>query len=269
MTTWITRLFGGATAGKSANAGRTAADNPATIEDDSESGMRRQLIHVLLRDALRRHGINPAWIDCQILIVSSRSRGAGMYVRLVVRHWDESLVRYLVAFQKALQSDVLRFEPRASEWLHGISWQLEPENEFPYMVMPDKSFWQAATPAIVAKPAEPATNDARPVTVNATELAAAVRQANAARRAAPLPTMAAAPGSSLFPAFAATVPADQAEPKGQDNAGTAASKAVEDEASEAARDLEALFAIRDRELGMPGVPKLPQGGYEKTEPSPL
>lgn len=104
--------------------------------------MRRQLVQVLLRDVLRRHGIPRHWIDCQMLVASSRSRGPGMYVRLVVRQWDDRLMNYAFAFQNALLADIARFEPRAtSDWLHGISWQLEVADTCPYPTMPDKSFW--------------------------------------------------------------------------------------------------------------------------------
>ncbi len=273
MTTWMQRLFGGTPAKAKART-RAEIDNPATMEDNSESGMRRQLVHVLLRDSLRRHGINTNWIDCQILVVSSRSRGAGMYVRLVVRHWDERLMRYLLAFQKGMQADLLRFEPKAAEWLHGISWQLEPENECPYQTMPDKSFWQSASSAISAVPASPgasagSASETRPPSLSADEMAAAVRQANAARRASPTHTAPGALTDSRFPTFAATVPFDhqnQQRKDAQDAARAAASSSAEDDA---ARDLEALFAIRDRELGVKAAGAPHKAGYERTEPTPL
>lgn len=117
------------------------SDLPTTVEDNSEVGMRGQLIHVLLRDAMRRHGLPPHWIECQILQVSSRRRGPGMSVRLIIRHWDDRLMQYLMAFQKAFQTDVERFEPNANQWLHGVSWQIQPLNACSHIEMPDKSFW--------------------------------------------------------------------------------------------------------------------------------
>jgi hypothetical protein len=264
----MTRLFGAKPAARKSPSGasRPSADNPATVEDDSESSMRRQLIHVLLRDSLRRHGLSPDWIDCQILVVSSRSRGAGMYVRLVVRHWDERLMRYLLAFQKSIQTDIARFEPRAAEWLHGISWQLEPENECPYGEMPDKSFWLAPAPAPVPAPATAAVADTavRPTSLNAAEMAAAVRQANAARRAAPIPAVASGAPDSRFPVFAATVPAGA-----EDRHGASSASRAKPEEDDAKSDLEALFAIRDRNLGATGAAKSGASDYDKTEPSPL
>lgn len=123
---------------------RENRDNPLTIEDGSENATRRQLVQVLLRDVLRKSGIPSEWIECQMLLVSSRSRGRGMYIRLVITHWDARLLNYAFAFQQMLMSDIERFEPNAEEWLHGVSWQLDVEGQCPFTELPDKSFWEVA-----------------------------------------------------------------------------------------------------------------------------
>lgn len=153
MTSLFNRLFGSRSTSRAAPSSRLPAqaeaqvsrfrESPTTVEDNSETGMRSQLIHVLLRDALRRHGLPAHWIECQILQVASRRRGNGMFVRLVVKHWDVRLMQHLMAFEKAFQTNLERFEPNASQWLHGISWQIQPLNECPYTEMPDKTFWLA------------------------------------------------------------------------------------------------------------------------------
>jgi hypothetical protein len=125
--------------------------------------MRRQLVQVLLRDLLRKHGIAPQWIELQMLVVSRSRRGTGLYVRLMVSHWDERLMDYASALQNALFVDNARFEPNASEWLHGISWEFEMTDSCPYTTLPDKAFWaETAIPAksvisvIAAVPPKPA-----------------------------------------------------------------------------------------------------------------
>jgi hypothetical protein len=150
MKNLIRRLFSASpqavpTAGEAAS-----GDHPLTIEDGSDNAMRRQLVQVLLRDLLRKHGIAPQWIELQMLVVSRSSRGTGLYVRLIVRHWDERLMNYASALQNALLVDIARFEPNASEWLHGISWQFEMTDSCPYTTLPDKAFWTET-----AKPTAP------------------------------------------------------------------------------------------------------------------
>ena len=144
MNNIIRRLFGPPTPASPASTLLPASrdDNPATIEDGSDNAMRRQLVQVLMRDVLRRHGMPSQWIECRMLVVSSRSRGAGLYARLVIKHWDERLMTYAFAFQNALLADIERFEPKAAHWLHGISWQLEVNNTCPHTTLPDKAFWQ-------------------------------------------------------------------------------------------------------------------------------
>ena len=242
---------------------RMQEDSPLTIEDGSDNALRRQLVHVLLRDVLRRHGIPAPLVECQMLVVSSRSRGPGMYVRLVLKQWDERLVRYAFAFQKALIADILRFEPQANDWLHGVSWQFEFGESCPYAQLPDKSFWQtpAAQPsssgaavAAAATSHSAENSDQNVPTHTPTELAAAARLANAARRAA-LANFDSPPDD-----FSAT---DQgaATDLMPLRATTPDSKKSEEQ-----EDLDRLFAIRDRELArQPGTGK-PPGDFQKTQP---
>ncbi|WP_177219041.1 hypothetical protein [Polaromonas sp. OV174] len=128
-------------------AAQPAADGGlSTIEEGSPNSLRRQLVQVLLRDVMRRHGIPSAWIDCQLLVVSSRSRGEGMYVRLIIKHWDPRLLNYAHAFQNTLMMDISRFEPQSVHWLFGVSWQLELGNACPYQELPDRSVWTEPPP---------------------------------------------------------------------------------------------------------------------------
>ena len=203
------------------NSGR---DNPSSIVEGSENATRRQLVQVLTKDVLRRSGIPHQWVDCQMLVVASRSRGPGMYVRLVVKQWDARLMTYAFAFQKALLADIVRFDPKAVTWLHGISWQLEMASTCPYPSLPDKSFWRDVAPS-------------RPAALNSS--AAPLSAQVTAKQQAPV---------------VMSVQHQKIEPP-----------KPEDDDNSPAKDLEALFAIRDQELSQKEEPT----GYEKTQPSPL
>ena len=150
MNKFIRKLLGTSKKAKPVSTGPTAnRDSPTTIQAGSENAIRRQLVQVLLRDVLRKHGIPAHWMELHMLVVSSNSRGPGMYVRVVVKQWDQRLMNYAFALQNELMTDIARFEPRASEWLQGISWQLDMANTCPYITVPDKAFWLApAAPGI-------------------------------------------------------------------------------------------------------------------------
>ena len=166
MKTTLLKLFARPSAnGKSPAVPKNPKDNPVSIQEGSENGVRRHLVQVLLRDLLRRHGIPAHWIDCQMMVVSSRTKGSGMYIRLVVQHWDERLMKYAFAIQKELIAEIKQSEPQAANWLHGISWQLEVEGSYPYTTLPGKSFWveskTGATPEARPIPA-PKSQSAQP-----------------------------------------------------------------------------------------------------------
>jgi len=118
-------------------------EGPATIEDGSANSLRRQLIQVLLKDSMRRHGIPMHWLDCQMLLVSSRSRGEGMYLRIIMKQWDLRMLTYALAFEKSLVMDITRFEPHARDWLYGISWQFDIGDSCPYRHLPDRHLWES------------------------------------------------------------------------------------------------------------------------------
>ncbi len=159
----IFTLFAGQSGGAQKTGSPATKDNQATIQDGSENGVRRQLLQMLTRDLLRRHGIPPHWIDSQMMVVSSRTRGPGMYLRLVMRHWDERLMNHTSAFQTTLLNDIKQFEPNAGQWLHGISWQLEFDDNCPYTTLPSGNFWLEPTekPNPSRGPQQPAPNGAR------------------------------------------------------------------------------------------------------------
>lgn len=207
-------------------------DNPLSIEDNSENATRRQLVQMMLRDGLRKHGIPPGWVECRILVVNSRSRGQGLYLNLVMRHWDMLLLTYAHAFQQQLLSAITEFEPQASVWLHGISWELDVEDSCPYLDMPDPSIW--------------------------VDILASDTPAPRAVRAAPPAAAKAAPPPEFTP-VPAPAPAAAATP--------APAAAVSAEDADVLADLERMFAIRDANIRQQGAPDNSLVDFQNTEPS--
>ena len=99
---------------------------------------RQQLVLITLRDLLHRSAIPAHWLGCQTLLVNSRSRGSGLYIHLVIRHWDERLLRYTQAFQTELLHSMLSFDPEAATWVHGIAWRFDAVNSCPFPELPPK-----------------------------------------------------------------------------------------------------------------------------------
>ena len=160
----LTNLFGGAeTALTNSSFPLSRSPQQSVLHGGSEAAMRGQLVQVLLRDLVQKSGMQPGWVQCRIQVINSRSRGQGIYVQLVVMHWDERLMKYAFAFQQALRTKILQFEPRAASWLQGIAWQLEVASTCAVTQLPGPEFWQTPTIApdssnqfdIVPMPANP------------------------------------------------------------------------------------------------------------------
>ena len=185
----------------------------STPQASREAVNRRQLVRITLRDLLRRNAIPAHWLECQMLLVSSRSRGSGLYVHLVIRHWDERLLSYTQAFQTELFDCILRFDPEAATWVHGIAWRFDAANSCPFPALPPKSTWDADEKPHAAKvpPVPPAGASKRLV-------AASSLPAGAENLSAAMPLI---PAASVTPG----------------------------ETLEVAQDLAALHAILDQEFG--------------------
>lgn len=140
---------------------------PSTLQAGSDAAHRRQLVLIAVRDLHRSSGIPAQWIECQTLLVESRSRGSGMYIHLVVRHWDERLLRFTQAFQIELHDRLVQFDPLAARWVHGIAWDLDGADSCPFPDLPGKSFWTAprSNSAVLASNSAPSAlpSDASPL----------------------------------------------------------------------------------------------------------
>jgi hypothetical protein len=84
---------------------------------------RRELIQVVLRDTMRKHGIPSDWIDCRILSAITRTGRGGIHVNFVARQAHEQLLPYVFAFQESFQRELTNFEPRCRDWLLSVGWE--------------------------------------------------------------------------------------------------------------------------------------------------
>lgn len=133
-------------------------DSDSEPEGGSKNAPRRELVHVVLRDTMRQHGIPTDWIDCAILSVVNDNTMTGMHVHLVVRNGHDRLLTYIPAFQSSFMTGITKFEPRVHDWLLSLSWQFENMANTRWEQMPDPKMWTGApaaatTPAALAEPA--------------------------------------------------------------------------------------------------------------------
>jgi hypothetical protein len=207
-------------------------------ESGSRNAPRRELVQVVLRDSMRRHGIPSAWIDCRILSVVTRSNRAGMHVQFIVRDGIDRLLSYVPAFQTSFMEEIARFDPRVDDWLFSVSWQFLHFNAKVASLMPDPAVWASTTAGVPLQPQAPFSTTA-PAPVQPVA-------------ATPAPTPAPTPRPTRAPVQAAPAPVPTAAP------------AADEDVME---DLQALYAIRDAAIrGAPAPGPSGEKDFESTRP---
>jgi hypothetical protein len=140
------RIFGAGDRAPATSRTSGFRDSIATTElGPSRNAPRRELVQVVLRDTMRKHGIPTDWIDCRILSVVTHQHKPGMHVQFVVRHGDEQLLPYLHAFQASFWQEIERFEPKVKQWLFSVGWEFHVEPGRGFSPMPNPSAWAAQT----------------------------------------------------------------------------------------------------------------------------
>ena len=143
----IGRIFGNAKE-RDATPGTSTQFHESEPDSDDPQGSRnaprRELVQVVLRDTMRKHGIPSDWIECRILSTVSRSGRRGLHMNFVVRKAHERLLTYVFAFQDSFERELARFDPRASDWLLSLGWEFQGFNADE---MPDPRTWVHSGPA--------------------------------------------------------------------------------------------------------------------------
>jgi hypothetical protein len=115
----------------------------------SRNAPRRELVQVILRDTMRKHGIPSDWIDLRMLSTTTKSGRAGLHVSFIVKQAHDRLLTYVFAFQDSFSRELARFEPRATDWLLGLAWEFEGHVAPQKAAMPDPKVWIASGPAAI------------------------------------------------------------------------------------------------------------------------
>lgn len=145
----IDRIFGNGKERESPSASTQFHESEPDSDDPqgSRNAPRRELVQVVLRDTMRKHGIPSDWVECRILSAQKRSGRTGLHVNFVVRKAHDRLLTYVFAFQDSFERELARFEPRASDWLLSLGWEFQGFNA---AEMPDPHTWVHSGPAPLA-----------------------------------------------------------------------------------------------------------------------
>src|SRR5262245_6229119 len=115
----IDRIFKnspGATAKDEKKVGPATQSSTQFFEDEPDAGDTqtgrnapgRELVQVILRYTMRKHGIPSDWIECRILSAVTRTGRRGLHVNFVVKQAHERLLPYVFQFQDGFEKELSR-----------------------------------------------------------------------------------------------------------------------------------------------------------------
>lgn len=110
------------------------------IAPPPHTDLRRELIRVVLKDTLRRHGIPFHWLACEVIIPRTPSEEEP-HIQLVILKWHDQLLLYAPALQQQLLLGLDRFDPSVDHSHYMVSWRLAPDCGSPAREMPAPGFW--------------------------------------------------------------------------------------------------------------------------------
>ena len=131
-----------------------AAPHSITPSVRPHADIQRELVRVVLKDTMRRHGIPSEWLACEVNTVTTSSNTEELHIQLVLMQWHELLLRYAPALEIQLLRGLDRFEPAVDHAKKcTITWRFSPECGCPFTVLPPPVVWSHdAAPQPVAVP---------------------------------------------------------------------------------------------------------------------
>jgi len=127
--------------------------SPPNIKPKND--VQRELVRGVFKDTLRRHGIPPELLACEVTTAVNGPQDEEVHIQLVVLQWHELMLRYSRAVELQLLRGLDRFEPNVDHTKKYVfSWRLAPECGSPFTVMPPAVVWvhNDAVPPVAAEP---------------------------------------------------------------------------------------------------------------------
>lgn len=137
---------------------------PLTVSPSVQphADIQRELVRVVLKDTMRRHGIPSEWLACEVNTVASGTPAEALHIQLILVQWHELLLRYAPALEIQLLRGLDRFEPTVDHSRKcQISWRFAPECGCPFTVLPPPVVWAHDTATEPVEEEAPSVLDRR------------------------------------------------------------------------------------------------------------
>jgi hypothetical protein len=139
----LSRLIG-ASAEPSKPDTQTPSSLPAGVSPAPATA--QELVRMAMRAVRRRAGIPSDWVSTEVVALD-RAYASRLEVQIVVRHWDERLLAYAKAIEKALREEIERLDPAVAGTVRHVTWRFSRRVRAPHEALPPPDFpWLDPTP---------------------------------------------------------------------------------------------------------------------------
>lgn len=115
--------------------------------------VQRELVRVVLKNILRKHGIPSEWVTCEVFQITRSSGRLEPIVELVLRVWNQQLLLHTNALARQMAEELVRFDPVHFRAGRAVSWRIATDCKTPYDQFPDPSTWtKLATADVTPQP---------------------------------------------------------------------------------------------------------------------
>lgn len=99
------------------------------------------MVTVVLRDLLRKHGIPGNWVGCEVHTLPLPNNESQVHIHLVIHVWSEALVHHTSALQHELMESLDDFEPHVDHTGYLAVWRFGKHCAMRPTVVPGNVAW--------------------------------------------------------------------------------------------------------------------------------
>lgn len=123
---------------------------PPADSQPQNPDVQRELVRVVLKNVMRKHGIPSDWVTCEVFQITRSSGRIEPLVELVLRVWNQQLLLHTNALARQMAQELVRFDPVHFRPGRAVSWRFATDCATPFDHFPAADSWVTDASANVA-----------------------------------------------------------------------------------------------------------------------
>jgi hypothetical protein len=125
--------------------------SPKSGQTAQNPDVQRELVRVVLKNVLRKHGVASEWMTCEVFQAARPSGRLEPRVELILRVWNQPLLLHTNALARHMAQELARFDPINFRADRAVSWRLASDCTTPFDSMPAPETWTQPVAAASAE----------------------------------------------------------------------------------------------------------------------